>query len=301
MNFLGVYGHVNVDFVMKIKRFPEPNTSIEIVKQERYFGGTGGNIARIASELGVKVALASFVGEDFSEDYRNELKRSGIDLQDLIKVKNYPTPTCWLFSWAQNQIGVMNQGPMRESTKFKLLKHALESSKLIHLGTGRPDYYKKVATYAKKLGKELAFEPAQELHYLYTPKKFEALLKKADYFFASQKDCETALRYLDLKKPEELLEFVKVFVLTKGSKGSEIFTSKEKIKIPCVKAKRVIDTTGAGDAYKAGFYAGLSKKYSLKKCGLLASTVASFIVEAKGAQTNIPTWKQVLSRASAYL
>jgi 2-dehydro-3-deoxygluconokinase len=85
-------------------------------------------------------------------------------------------------------------------------------------------------------------------------------------------------------------------VLTKGEKGSIIFTRKEKIKIPKVRAKKVIDTIGAGDAYTAGFYAGLARKYDLKKCGILASTTASFVVESKGVN-KIPTWEQVLARA----
>jgi sugar/nucleoside kinase (ribokinase family) len=75
-----------------------------------------------------------------------------------------------------------------------------------------------------------------------------------------------------------------------------IYTENEKIKIPLVKAERVVDITGAGDGYRAGFYAGLSRNYELEKCGMIGATVASFIVESHGPQTNIPKWNDVLRR-----
>src|SRR5713101_3538056 len=65
----------------------------------------------------------------------------------------------------------------------------------------------------------------------------------------------------------------------RNSRGSAIYTRDGKIKIPRVRPKRVVDVTGAGDAYRAGFYAGLSRGFDLRRCGILGSTVASFAVE----------------------
>jgi len=58
--------------------------------------------------------------------------------------------------------------------------------------------------------------------------------------------------------------------------------------------------TGAGDAYRGGFYAGLSRKLDLYRCGLIGATVAGFVIERRGTQTNIPTWEQAVARASRY-
>jgi sugar/nucleoside kinase (ribokinase family) len=296
MNFLSVFGHANLDYIITLPKFPEPNTSIELADSKIYFGGPGANIARIASTLGVKTALATFVGENFPENYYSALKSSNLDLKDFRKVKGYSTPTCWLISAKQKQIGIMDQGPMKDMEKFRVLDYAVRSSRIIHITTGRPGYYKKIVELAYKMGKKIGFDPAQEIHYVYSPEMFKYILKKSSYFFASESECKTALKYLKLKKPEEILNFVDVFVLTKGKKGSVIYTENEKIKIPIVKAKKVVDITGAGDGYRAGFYAGLSRNYELGKCGMIASTVASFIVESYGPQTKIPSWKMVLER-----
>ncbi len=296
MNFLSVFGHANIDYIITLPKFPAPNTSIELVDNKRYFGGPGANIARISSMLGVKTALATFVGENFPDDYYSALKSSNLDLKDFRKVRGYSTPTCWLMSSNQSQIGIMDQGPMKDMEKFKLLEYAVRSSRVIHITTGRPGYYKKIAALAYKMGKKIGFDPAQEIHYVYSPKTFKSMLKKSNYFFASESECKTAMKYLKIKKLEGLLSFVDVFILTKGKKGSVIYTENEKIRIPLVKAKRIVDITGAGDGYRAGFYAGLSRDYELEKCGMIASTVASFIVESYGPQTKIPSWNDVLRR-----
>ncbi len=296
MNFLSVFGHANIDYIITLPKFPEPNTSIELLDNKRYFGGPGANIARIASTLGVKTALATFVGENFPDDYYSALKSSNLDLKDFRKVRGYSTPTCWLMSSNQSQIGIMDQGPMKDMEKFKLLEYAVRCSRVIHITTGRPGYYKKIVELAYKMGKKIGFDPAQEIHYVYSPEMFKSMLKKSNYFFASESECKTALKYLKMKKPEDILSFVDAFILTKGKKGSIIYTENEKIKIPLVKAKMVVDITGAGDGYRAGFYAGLSRNYELEKCGMIASTVASFIVETYGPQTNIPKWNDVLRR-----
>jgi len=98
-----------------------------------------------------------------------------------------------------------------------------------------------------------------------------------------------------------LLRFASVVIVTMGSKGSVAYTREGLVRIPRVPPTRVVDVTGAGDAYRAGFYAGLSRGYDVRRCGILGSTVASFVVEAKGTQTNLPTWTQLLRRARRYL
>ena len=51
---------------------------------------------------------------------------------------------------ALNQTAVVDQGPMAHASKFALLTHAVTSSRVVHLGTGRPEYYRRVAALADK-------------------------------------------------------------------------------------------------------------------------------------------------------
>src|SRR5207247_4897870 len=97
-NFVGAFGHVAMDYIVTLRRLPTPNTSIEILDRERYFGGTAGNLARAAARLGVKVSLASFVGGDFPADYRDALNEDRVDTSDLRTVSYANTPNVLVFS-----------------------------------------------------------------------------------------------------------------------------------------------------------------------------------------------------------
>src|SRR5947207_13460581 len=69
-NFLGAFGHVALDHIFSLRRLPKPNSSIELVKHRRSFGGTAGNLTRAAARLDAKTAIASFVGASFPAGYR---------------------------------------------------------------------------------------------------------------------------------------------------------------------------------------------------------------------------------------
>lgn len=297
-SFLGAFGHVVLDYILTVPKLPDPNTSIQILDRRRYFGGTAGNLARAAARLGVRTSLASFVGSDFPADYRTALQADGVDLTDLRIVRGSATPTAWVFSDRRgNQMAIVDQGPMKDMGRMPILRHSVRDAELVHIGTGRPEYYVRIARLAQDLGRAIAFDPSQEIHYVYTARLFRALLGRATYFFGNEAEIEQAKRLARATSTKGLLRHVEIVVGTLGSKGSVVITRSGRIRIPRVKPRRVVDVTGAGDAYRAGFYAGLARGYDLRRCGILASAVASFVVESKGTQTNLPTWPMVLARA----
>jgi len=76
--YLTIYGHVCLDQIMSLDKFPEPNTSVDILVKHRYFGGTGANIATVAAALGVPTALVSYVGSDLPADFRENMESRGV-------------------------------------------------------------------------------------------------------------------------------------------------------------------------------------------------------------------------------
>jgi sugar/nucleoside kinase (ribokinase family) len=296
-NFLGVFGHTAVDHIIEVPKFPEPNTSIEVSRHRTYRGGTGANIAFLAARLGVPVALSSFVGADFPADFARALIDAGVDTEDLKAKRGYTTPTCWIMTEpGQSQVAVINQGPMGDAGSFPLERHAIETSERIHICTGRPEYYAKAIKHAKRLNKKVSFDPGQELHYVYTPETFKAILETADIFFANENEAAKAMKYLRLKRLAQLLDHVPTLVLTKGKNGSQVITADDAWEVPIVPAERFVDPTGAGDGFRAGFYAGLYRGMGLRDAALAGAAAASFVVEEKGCQTNSPTWRALEGR-----
>ncbi|MGQ9587156.1 MAG: carbohydrate kinase family protein [Thermoplasmata archaeon] len=298
-NFLGVYGHTAIDIIYSSEQFPRPNTCVELKGRQEYFGGTGANVARIASTLDVKTALASYVGDDFPKQFMDALRKSGVDTTDVIKVRGQRTPFIIMVSDRDhNQIGFVDQGAMREADRLPVRTHTVDSSKFVHIGTGRPSYMLKVAKHARKKKRTVCFDPAQELSYVYTPESFRAILEHCDVLFVNSSELELAKSYLNLKEDVELLSYVNMVVNTRGGEGSRIITEDDEILVGTIQPDNVVDTTGAGDGFRAGFYAGLSRSLSLEECAWAGASAASFVVEGVGAQSTMPTWDMVQRRAA---
>lgn len=300
--FLCVFGHVNLDFIMSLERFPERNTSVDVVEKRRYFGGTGANVATVAASLGVPTALASFVGKDIPVEFKALMTQKGVDLQDLAEVDGYETPTVWIVSdSSHDQIAYVYQGPMGHMDRFELRMEKASEADHVHIMTGRPEYYLRLMRECVRMGKTISFDPAQEIHHIWTEGTFREAIGMCDAFFCNENELSTAMRYLGAKRPEDLLDHVDVLINTIGSRGSRIFTADGAVEIPAVKPAKVVDTTGAGDAFRAGYFAGIYRKYSILDSARIGASAASFVIEAKGSLTNVPDWAAVLDRVASSL
>src|SRR5207245_10653744 len=214
------------------------STCFGIRHRQRGFGGTAGIPARAAARLGVQVSLASLVGPDFPADYRDALKKEGVDTTDLRTVRNANTPTAWVFSDPKgNQMAIVDQGPMKDAAHLPLLPHSVQDVDLVHIGTGRPEYYLRVARLASSLGKTIAFDPSQEIHYVYTPRLFRELLRRSTYLFGNEAEIVRAKRLARVTSTEGLLEAAEVVVATLGSRGSAVYHEDGRMRIPRVRPR----------------------------------------------------------------
>ena len=296
-SYLGVFGHTALDVILKVPNIPEKDSSIAVESRVVRYGGTAANIARASAEMDVEVSLASFVGEDFPDDYLKALEQSGVSTYGLKKMDGYKTPTCWIVNDSMgDQITIIDQGVMEHMECFELETRTVEECDILHIGTGRPDYYEKIFDLVDLDQKTIAFDPAQELEYVYKADTFEWFLQKSDYFFCNEKEMKVALDYLNENKQENLLKYVDMVLVTKGSKGSSIYISDKKVDIPAYEPLEVVEPTGAGDAFRAGFYAGLYRDMSLVECCKIGSARASFSVECSGPQDNLVGWEEVRER-----
>jgi sugar/nucleoside kinase (ribokinase family) len=148
-------------------------------------------------------------------------------------------------------------------------------------------------------GCRISFDPAQEIHKIWNKEKFSNALKMCDILFCNRYEASSVLRYTSADSLSEVN--AKMLICTKGQDGSELYVNGEMTKIPAVAAANCIDATGAGDAYRAGFYAGKYNKYSDTDAAVIGAATASFIVERTGALSNIPTMDMVMERARQYL
>lgn len=118
------------------------------------------------------------------------------------------------------------------------------------------------------------------------------ILPQIDIVFANEEEAKS----LTNSTPEESLEFLakncEIAVVKIGKRGSLIKRGNEKVQIGCNKVN-VIDTTGAGDMYAAGFLAGLINGLSLEKCGELGNCLAENIIQVIGAKMGEDRWSDI--------
>ncbi|MDR1405506.1 MAG: PfkB family carbohydrate kinase [Candidatus Methanoplasma sp.] len=299
--FLSVYGHVTIDQIVSIAKFPEINESVDIISKNTTLGGTGTNIATAAAMLGVPTAICAFVGDDFPSKYEDSVRASGLIMNEMIKVKGFETSQALVVNDSEmRQKVIFYQGPQGSASKLNisLTENALVS-KYVHFCTGDPEYYISLMEKISGCGASISLDPAQEVYKGWNAESMHRAMVFSDSLFCNNYEARAIEKYLGT---ENVLDIEKdLVVCTEGERGSTAKIRGETVSIPMIKGRTFRDATGAGDAYRAGFYCGQYKGYGVLESLILASSVASFVVEEVGALTNIPTWDSVLQRADRYL
>lgn len=286
MAFLGVYGHVNIDTILLVDDLPERGHTVPSLGEVDRIGGTAGTIARSAARLGVPTALAAFVGEDFPAEYHTHLEDLGIDLTDL-RTRPGKTPHCWLVSVpGGDHVSVIDQGVYGDDGPFPLLDYTLLNSEWVHVTTGDVDMHMQVLRDAAKADRRTMFDPAQELHYRYDARNLERCLNDATVFICNDVELGHALDKLSYGDPVQLHDHVDTVLVTQGADGVDVRTDDGVQRVPAcpVRGEHHPETTGAGDVFRGGLYAGLHDGATLPDAVRWGAVAASLYLEAEGAE-----------------
>lgn len=126
----------------------------------------------------------------------------------------------------------------------------------------------------------------------------KCLLPYIDYVLPNEEEIALLTGITDSRKNAELLveAGVSCAVIKCGSRGCIIKTKSEYWEIPAFRVENLVDTTGAGDCFAAGFLWGLSQGLALEECGKLACAVASCAVEQVGATEGIVSAEECIRR-----
>lgn len=116
--------------------------------------------------------------------------------------------------------------------------------------------------------------------------------QNVDIVFANEEEAKALTGKEPLDALEEISKMCEIAVVKVGKNGSYIKTGTELVKIGTIQA-RPIDTTGAGDAYAAGFFYGLTNGYSLGTSGKIAAFVSGKVVEVMGANLPENQWDEI--------
>ena len=248
-------------------------------------GGIAPNICFGLAALGLEPLLVGSVGEDFG-DYRAWLERHGVRTWPIWVSETQHTARFICTTDSVNaQIGSFYTGAMAEARQIELQPIAERAGglDLVVISPNDPEAMLRHTDECRSRGLGFVADPSQQMAWLDGP-KIKKLIDGATYLFSN--DYEDGLITQKTGwSHEEVLQRVAVRVITRGAKGSSVEIAGEpRLDIPVAREVARVDPTGVGDAYRAGFLAGLAWKVPLERCAQLGSLLATYAIEVVGTQ-----------------
>jgi adenosine kinase len=258
------------------------NVSFMVPQMRREFGGCAGNIAYNLRLLGGKGLPMGTVGKDF-EPYARWMDKNGIDRSLLRVLEDSFTAQAYITTdMDDNQITAFHPGAMERSHENRV-----PADRGVTLGIVSPDGREGMVQHARQFheaGIPFIFDPGQGLP-MFDGDDLRAFLDRASYLAVNDYEAEVVQERTGFS-PHEMAERVEAVFVTRGAKGSRIYTAKKKIEIPPVKPRQVTDPTGCGDAYRAGLLYGLMNGHDLQTTGRIASLMGTMKIEHPGTQNH---------------
>ncbi len=248
-------------------------------------GGIAPNICFGLAALGLDPLLVGSVGEDFA-DYRAWLERHGVQTWPVHVSETQHTARfiCTTDSIGA-QIGTFYTGAMAEARQIELqpIAERVGGIDLVLVSPNDPVAMLRHTDECRSRGINFVADPSQQLAWLDGP-DIKRLIDGATYLFSNDYEDGLITQKTGWSQ-EEILERVAVRVITRGSEGSSVLVAGEPpLDVAIAREVARVDPTGVGDAYRAGFLAGLAWGLSLERCAQLGSLQASFAIEVVGTQ-----------------
>jgi adenosine kinase len=265
-------------------------------------GGVGANICYGMAQLGQRSLLIGSVGADFT-DYGAALSEAGVDVSHVRICDNVHTArfTCTTDLDA-NQIASFYTGAMAESREIDLgaIHSATGGIDLVLVGADDPDGMLKHTALAKANGIDVAADPSQQLARM-DGEQIRELIDGAAYLFSNEYESGLMVQKTGWSH-DEILSKVGVRVTTHGGDGVVIENADGIIaKIPAVPTPGLVDPTGGGDAFRAGYLTGRAAGLDHEAAAQVGCTLATTVLETVGTQEYTLDRPTFLARlASAY-
>ncbi|UYP46385.1 Nucleoside kinase [Candidatus Lokiarchaeum ossiferum] len=251
------------------------------------FGGTSGNISYNIAQLDSPVQVITSVGKDFIDlGYQKHMERfpslifRGNIHSDLF------TASCYIVNDENhNQMIIFHEGAMKKCPEINLKKKNITNSG-IKIASVSPDNVMAMMGWAKELKSleiPFIFDPGQVTP-AFSKEMLEEVIPLAYMLIGNEFEVNMILEKLNMSI-EDLLKINSRVIITKGNKGSDCFFDEEIIHVGICKPSKVLDTTGAGDAFRAGLLVGIANDCSILEACQMGATLSSFSVETLGPQT----------------
>jgi adenosine kinase len=248
-------------------------------------GGVAPNICFGMGNLGLRPLLVGAVGSDF-EEYRSWLERHGVDTTG-VHVSELKHTARFVCTTDQDhaQIASFYSGAMSEARGIELAPLVARTGgvDLVVISANDPEAMLRHTEECRTRGYPFAADPSQQLAFA-DGATIRRLVDGAAYLLTNEYEAALTEQKTGWSA-DEILERVGVRVTTLGSQGVRIdIKGEEPLHVPVARELRKVDPTGVGDAFRAGFFAGLAWGVDHQRCAEVGSMLATYVIETVGTQ-----------------
>jgi adenosine kinase len=259
-------------------------------------GGVAANIAFGLGNLGLRPLLVGAVGEDFV-DYRAWLERHGVDcagvrVSDLRHTARFVCTT----DRDHAQIASFYAGAMSEAREIELQPiHERRPIDLAVISPNDPEAMLRHTEECRFSGIPFAADPSQQLAWS-DGAQIRQFVDGAAYLFTNEYEAALIERKTGWSSAD-VLKRVGTRITTHGKDGVLVDgRDTDPVQVPVVPAERLVDPTGVGDGFRAGYLAGLAWGLPADRCAQVGCALATLVIETVGTQEYVLGAAEFLTR-----
>ncbi|MEM2970953.1 MAG: carbohydrate kinase family protein [Candidatus Bathyarchaeia archaeon] len=292
------FGALNVDKLFTVNKIACADEESFIMDCKEFCGGSAANTIVGLARLGCKVGfIGKVAGDREGKMIIEDFQREGVDTNGIIMVEKGRSGVVMGFVDEKGERALYVDAGVNDTIEFGEVKveYAFQT-RFLHLtsfvGEKTFQTQKKLLSLLPETVK-LSLDPG-ELYARKGLKPLEPIIKRTYVLMPNQHELKLLTGSADYKKGVKVLleKGVEIVAVKLGGKGCYVSNGKESYHIEAFKVE-IVDTTGAGDAFCAGFLYGLLKGKSLYECGKIGNFVASKCIMAMGARTGLPRLKDL--------
>lgn len=279
-------GNINIDLLFYINRFPEKDSEIEA---EGFFvshGGAAANFAVAVSRLGIDCGIVGCVGMDrFGKDAVDNLRDEGVWTGNVLE---YDLETGTVGTIVERGGGTRTMIAWRGANRILLeaVRRAdISGSKHIHISNVPKEVLVEAMRHSGNA--QVSFDPGGSAG-LYVPED----LRGIDFVLLNDSELMKIAR--DGNSEKDLLAVAGAVIVKQGAKGVELYKGNDILRCGAFKVD-VVDTTGAGDAFDAGFISAVLYGKGLEEALRWGCATAAIKIQKKGARAGLPRIEELRS------
>jgi sugar/nucleoside kinase (ribokinase family) len=262
-------------------------------------GGRGANCAVITRAMGTDVSLISCVGRDFADsDYHHKMVTAGIGVDDVRHADVDFSPRVFLFGDDRHtQVFYFSSLGNRERRKF--VEWAGKAAKkrrhrILYCTSETPEA--NLSSLRTSRAHTKVYSPGHDI-VLYDQDCLRQCITLTDILILNADEADHLEGKIG-RSPDAVREMynLRAVIVTHGERGAVVITERHCLTIPACPPKRLVNATGAGDAFAAGLVHQLARATTLVEAVRFGNALASLMIESPDCQSGIPAQAEVMRR-----